>query len=73
MNKHRQKNIEVYAHWAGLAEPTLVGILHAAALRGKEIFSFEYHDEWLASDYAQAIDPALIEHPQEKEFILHLQ
>lgn len=59
MNKSKQRQIEVHAHWVGLDEPTLVGILHATPLRGKEIFSFEYDHEWLNSGYAQAIDPAL--------------
>jgi len=59
MNKINQRKIEVYAHWVGLAKPTLVGILHATPVRGKEIFSFEYDHEWLTSDYSQAIDPAL--------------
>jgi serine/threonine-protein kinase HipA len=59
MKKSKQQQIEVYAHWLGLAEPTLVGILYAVPVRGKEIFSFEYEQEWLDSGYAQAIDPAL--------------
>lgn len=59
MNKDRPRNIEVHAHWAGLTTPTLVGILHATPGRGKEIFSFEYHDDWIKNRYAQAIDPAL--------------
>lgn len=59
MNKSKQRQIEVHAHWIGLTEPTLVGILHATPVRGNEIFSFEYDYEWLNSVYAQAIDPAL--------------
>jgi serine/threonine-protein kinase HipA len=59
MSKNKQRQIEVHAHWTGLTEPVLVGILNASPARGKEIFSFAYHDEWLNSNYAQAIDPAL--------------
>lgn len=59
MNKSKQRQIEVHAHWVGLAEPTLVGILHATTVRGKEVFSFEYDHNWLSSSYAQALDPAL--------------
>ena len=59
MNKSRSRDIEIHAHWVGLAEPTLIGFLHANPVRGKEIFSFEYDHEWLSSGYAQAIDPAL--------------
>lgn len=59
MHKSEQREIEVHAHWAGLAEPTLVGILYATPIRGKEVFSFEYDHNWLTSSYAQALDPAL--------------
>ena len=59
MNKSKQRQIEVHAHWAGFTEPILVGFLHTTPVRGKEIFSFEYDHDWLNSSYAQAIDPAL--------------
>jgi serine/threonine-protein kinase HipA len=59
MHKNEQREIEVHAHWEGLANPTLVGILYATPIRGKEIFSFEYNDSWLTSTHAQALDPAL--------------
>lgn len=59
MNKNKQREIEVHAHWTGLVKPALVGILHTAPVRGKEIFSFEYDHKWLNSGFAQAIDPAL--------------
>ncbi|HTU58276.1 MAG TPA: HipA domain-containing protein [Polyangiales bacterium] len=36
-----------------------VGLLHAAASRGREIFSFEYERAWLESEHAQELDPAL--------------
>ena len=36
-----QKEIMVYAHWEGMKNPILMGILQANATRGKEIFSFE--------------------------------
>ncbi|MCX7125171.1 MAG: HipA domain-containing protein [Gammaproteobacteria bacterium] len=54
-----KKNIEVYADWIGLSEPTLVGILHVLPSRGKEIFSFEYDSEWLNNHATHTIDPAL--------------
>lgn len=59
MNKPLQRNIEVYAHWAGLSQPTLIGVLHATPSRGKEIFSFEYSKEWLKSPQTHALDPSL--------------
>jgi serine/threonine-protein kinase HipA len=57
--KNHQKEILVYAHWKGLQKPELMGILRASQLRGKEIFSFEYSEEWLNSGNAQNLDPDL--------------
>lgn len=54
-----QRNIEVYAHWEGLLEPTSMGILHTTRVRGKEIFSFSYNHHWLNSHHARMIDPSL--------------
>ncbi|WP_433033750.1 hypothetical protein [Treponema pectinovorum] len=41
------KNIFVYADWESISKPTLIGILNADLLMGKEIFSFEYDSLWL--------------------------
>jgi serine/threonine-protein kinase HipA len=54
-----ERHIHVYADWHGLSQPTLMGDLHAAPLRGKEIFSFEYDVDWLKHDMAFTLDPAL--------------
>lgn len=59
MSKIQQRQIEVYAHWEELSKPTPVGTLNAIPSRGKEIFSFEYNDDWLKSKQAQALDPSL--------------
>lgn len=59
MNKISRQRIEVYAHWVGLSEPTLMGTLHATPSRGKEIFSFEYNSDWLRNNQAHALDPSL--------------
>ena len=53
------KEIFVYAHWADLKDPTLIGILVSAMTRGKEIFSFEYTKEWLQNGSAHFLDPDL--------------
>lgn len=45
MSKTHQQHIEVYAHWAGLIQPTFMGILNTITVRGKEIFSFEYNHD----------------------------
>lgn len=59
MSKTLQRYIEVYAHWVGLSQPTLVGSLHATPARGKEIFSFEYSHDWLSNNRAHNLDPSL--------------
>lgn len=59
MNKNTQRQIDVYADWVGLPEPTRMGVLYASLQRGKEIFSFEYAPEWLSSNQVHALDPSL--------------
>lgn len=55
-----RKEILVYADWIGVKDPpTLLGTLYSEIVRGKEIFSFEYLEEWLQSKFAQVIDPDL--------------
>lgn len=51
--------IYVYADWQGLQGPRLMGVLFAERLRGKEVFAFEYGEDWLQSPYAQLLDPDL--------------
>lgn len=63
MSKTSQQLIEVYGDWQELAEPTLIGVLHVTPGRGKQIFSFEYHSEWLQQDIAFALDPSLQLYP----------
>lgn len=54
-----RRSVQVWADWKGLGRPTLMGTLHSASIRGKEVFSFEYDHSWLASGQAQTLDPAL--------------
>lgn len=54
-----KREIQVYAHWLGLKEPSLMGVLSVAPAKGKESFSFEYSDAWLKSGFSQMIDPDL--------------
>ncbi len=54
-----QRHILVYADWIALGTPELIGELNSSLVRGKEIFSFEYKDEWVKSDKAQELDPDL--------------
>ncbi len=58
--REARKEILVYADWIGIKEPpALLGTLYSEIIRGKEIFSFEYSNEWLKSKFAQVIDPDL--------------
>lgn len=59
MINNRHRKILVYAHWQGLENTALMGVLHATLSRGSEIFSFEYTKEWLDSGLAQHLDPDL--------------
>ncbi|HEX5553185.1 MAG TPA: HipA domain-containing protein [Chitinophagaceae bacterium] len=59
MTIKQKKEILVYAHWAGMGTPFLMGILSVSPAKGKESFSFEYTDKWLKSGAAQIIDPDL--------------
>jgi len=54
-----KRSIHVFAHWLGIVDPLLIGILHSDRLRGKEIFSFEYDENWLKNGPSQLLDPNL--------------
>jgi serine/threonine-protein kinase HipA len=53
------KQILVYADWFKGNPPILMGTLSAAPSRGKEVFSFQYTEEWLKSDFYGILDPDL--------------
>lgn len=57
--RSNNKDIYVHAHWTGMKEPVLMGVLKAEFTRGKEIFSFSYSENWLKSSYSQILDPEL--------------
>jgi serine/threonine-protein kinase HipA len=59
MARDSQRSVFVHAHWKGLEHPVLMGILNSTLVRGKEVFSFEYDEQWLRSKTAQALDPDL--------------
>ncbi|MCK4922005.1 MAG: type II toxin-antitoxin system HipA family toxin, partial [Bacteroidales bacterium] len=54
-----KRSISVYAHWQGMDDPLLIGVLHSDRLKGKEVFSFEYDENWLKSGPSQLLDPNL--------------
>lgn len=49
----------VYAHWIGMKEPVLMGILKATPNKGGLIFSFSYDDKWLKRKDSFYLDPNL--------------
>jgi serine/threonine-protein kinase HipA len=57
--RSNNKDIYAFAHWTGMKEPILMGVLKTEFTRGKEIFSFSYSDNWLKSSYSQILDPEL--------------
>ena len=54
-----KRSIYVYAHWKGMENPVLVGVLFSERLRGNEVYSFEYEEDWLKNGPSQLIDPNL--------------
>ena len=64
MARHDNKrSIYVYAHWQGMDDPLLMGVLHSDRLKGKEVFSFEYDEDWLKNGPSQLLDPNLQFYP----------
>ncbi|WP_204281930.1 type II toxin-antitoxin system HipA family toxin [Pontibacter burrus] len=57
--QENKRSLLVYAHWQGLNDPMLMGMLHSERLKGKEIFSFEYDKDWLKNGPSQLLDPNL--------------
>ena len=51
--------IEVCADWQAGQAPQLMGRLFATPSRGRQIFSFEYDEAWLAGDSRTHLDPTL--------------
>ncbi|WP_223274603.1 type II toxin-antitoxin system HipA family toxin [Salibacter halophilus] len=57
--RETKRDVFVFADWRGMEEPTLMGVLHSELLRGKEVFAFEYANDWLQSEHASWLDPDL--------------
>ncbi len=51
--------VYVLADWEAFPDPVLIGTLRSSLVRNKEHFSFTYNPDWLQSEHAQQIDPAL--------------
>lgn len=52
-----KQDIYIYAHWKGLKEPQLMGVLSALYAKGKKAFSFKYDKDWLKSKAQMVLDP----------------
>lgn len=61
--KNERKHIYVFADWIELHGPRLMGTLFVDVVRGAEIFSFSYHQSWIAQGFAQELDPDLQFYP----------
>lgn len=55
----KEKEILVYADWGKRSNAEQIGTLYSEIIKGNEIFSFEYSDQWLESKFAFMIDPDL--------------
>ena len=53
----KKSDIYVYAHWIGMQEPELTGILSTHFAKGKKSFSFEYDKTWIKSKDQMLFDP----------------
>jgi serine/threonine-protein kinase HipA len=58
MNEDK-RTIEVHADWIGLESAVHLGTLSVSAIRGKEVFSFEYDATWLRRNDNRILDPDL--------------
>ncbi len=50
-------DIYVYAHWQGMPEAKMIGVLAAHYAKGKNAFSFEYDKDWIKSEQQLLLDP----------------
>lgn len=55
----QEKVLFVYFDGEQVAEPTLMGKLMGTRVRGKELFSFEFDEQWLMNKVMRSFDPDL--------------
>ena len=53
-------DIFVYAHWIGLQEPVLMGILSLQQSKGRKSLSFEYDESWINGNQVFLLDPDIM-------------
>ena len=61
--ENTKRSLYVYAHWKGMENPVLMGILFSERLRGNEVYSFKYEEDWLKNGPSQLLDPKLQLYP----------
>jgi serine/threonine-protein kinase HipA len=54
---NKKLDIYVYAHWQGMPEAKMIGVLAAHYAKGKKAFSFEYDKDWIKSEQQLLLDP----------------
>lgn len=59
MSKIKEKDIYVYLDLPKASGLVWIGVLKASMARGKEVFSFEYSDQWLGDHDSIPLDPEL--------------
>jgi len=50
-------DVFVYAHWVGMPDPKLIGLLSAHQGKGRKSFSFQYDANWIKSKQQFLLDP----------------
>jgi len=53
------REIHIFGDWEALGQPQRMGLLRADQVHGREIFSYEYDPDWLASNHVMTLDPEL--------------
>lgn len=53
------RKIYIYFDDIHTAEPVLMGLLTAQQVRGHEVFSFEFAEDWLRNSHCHLLDPDL--------------
>ncbi|MEO8174947.1 MAG: HipA domain-containing protein [Sediminibacterium sp.] len=56
-------DIYVYAHWQGMKEPSMIGVLTAQQAKGRKAFSFAYDKDWIRSNAPLVLDPDISYYP----------
>lgn len=59
MKNKQRKDIIVYSDFEENSQPEIMGYLSSEIIRGSEVFSFEYNEDWLKSSNYVQIDPDL--------------